>query len=197
MTWESRIAKKPKYLRAIGLISTEATALEYHLATLFARTVFIPIKVARAIYLTPRSASARLEILKSAAEAALEPSQKIDLHSEFIKEENRRAKALKRIVSIVKRSHNVLNRRHDVMHNVWGVADRKYRGRVARIQLPPRGPLSAVLTPLRVLHDLTKDIRTLIADVEDLTAEFQVHPPTLTDMRSSEPEKSPSQNPQS
>ena len=72
MTWESQLEKRPRFVKAIGMVSIETSALEYFLAELFGHILFISTPVAQAIYLTPRSATARVDILGSKLNKSLE-----------------------------------------------------------------------------------------------------------------------------
>lgn len=65
--------RHPEHVRAIGMISIENANLEHSLARLFATMLFISVPVGHAIYLTPKSAIARIEIFENAAKRALQP----------------------------------------------------------------------------------------------------------------------------
>src|ERR1700687_493469 len=69
MAWQSILEKHPEHVRLIGMIAIETGNLEIALADLFARMLSIPLRIGRAVYLTPQSAQARLDILVNAAKA--------------------------------------------------------------------------------------------------------------------------------
>jgi hypothetical protein len=73
--WWSPLEECPEHVRAIGMISIENANLflEYELADLFFRILQIRPHVGRAIYLTPKSAIARIEIFENASKAVLAP----------------------------------------------------------------------------------------------------------------------------
>jgi hypothetical protein len=60
MTSHSVLELLPEYVRAIGMISIENANMEFALAGLFASVIQVPLSTGRAIYLTPKSAMARL-----------------------------------------------------------------------------------------------------------------------------------------
>ena len=71
MPWKSILEDHPEHVRLIGLIAIETGNLELALADLLARMLSIPLRIGRAVYLTPQSSGARLHILKNAARASL------------------------------------------------------------------------------------------------------------------------------
>ena len=74
MAWESILEKHPEHTRLIGMIAIETGNLELALADVFARMLSIPLRIGRAVYLTPQASHARLDILKNAARAEFERS---------------------------------------------------------------------------------------------------------------------------
>ena len=112
---QSTLEKHPDYVQAIGMISIENANLEIALAELFARVLLIGIDVGEAIYLTPRSAFARLDTLKVTVEATLRPRKRGGQN------ETRKAETLGRSLDIHDRAKKVIGRRHEVIHNTWGI----------------------------------------------------------------------------
>ena len=68
----------PEYVKANGMVSLEAIALEIRLSQLLARMLSISVRTAQAIYLTPKAEQTRIDIFRNAAHAALSlpPSKK-------------------------------------------------------------------------------------------------------------------------
>jgi hypothetical protein len=68
--FQSSLEKHPEYVRAIGMISIETTSLDIMLGDLLAATLGIPESIGHAIYLTPRSATARIELFQNVTKYA-------------------------------------------------------------------------------------------------------------------------------
>jgi hypothetical protein len=117
MAWQSILEKHPQHARLIGMIAIETGNLELALADLFARMLSIPLRIGRAVYLTPQSSAARLHILKNAARAEFERP----MRSKTMKDQY--ASALKRVLDIHDRADKAIIRRHRVVHDSWGYSE--------------------------------------------------------------------------
>lgn len=157
------------------MISIENANLELALGELLARVLHIRTEIGESVYLTPRSAFARLEIFEAAAKAGLRPKREGD---RFYENEEAKAAALARVLSIVGRAKNVVDRRHKVIHDAWGIMDET--GEVFRAPLPPRE--NETHEPISTLRSLIRDLRQLISDTKELSTEFKQTPPTLVDV---------------
>jgi hypothetical protein len=151
--WWSPLEDCPEHVRAIGMISIENANLEYELADLFSRILQIHPRVGRAIYLTPKSAIARIEIFENASKAVLSP--KTD-------SENLAAAFLEKALCIASRARAVVGKRHEIIHDGWGVDSQT--GNVLRI--PTKRAQAPV--PLADLQNLVRDFRLLIYDAARL-----------------------------
>ena len=87
----SRLEKHPEFVQAIGMISIENANLEAQMARLFSRALFIPMHVGFAIYLTPKSAIARLENISERNQGRATP-ERIGGTSEKTKGRSRQSK---------------------------------------------------------------------------------------------------------
>ena len=67
MAWPSILEKHPEHVHLIGMISIENANLKMELS---ARRLFIPLRIGRALYLSPQAAHARLDVLRNATKAA-------------------------------------------------------------------------------------------------------------------------------
>jgi hypothetical protein len=68
--FQSSLEKHPEHVRAIGMISIETTSLDIMFGGLLAATLGVPKNIGQAIYLTPRSAAARIELFRNVAKYA-------------------------------------------------------------------------------------------------------------------------------
>jgi hypothetical protein len=168
----STLEEYPDHVRAIGMISIENANLESMLATLFSRMLFIHPRVGHAIYLTPKSAIARIEIFENAAKAALRPQGTAEHKSQL-------RTALTRAQRIATRARTLVGKRHGIIHDSWGVD--KETGHVERSPLNSWDATKPV--PLATLQQLIDEFRQLIDDVFDLQKAFRDSPPTLVDLR--------------
>lgn len=168
---KSPLEDHPEYVRAIGMISVENANLEHSLATLFCRVAFISLGIGHAIYLTPKSSLARIEILEKATKVALAPYGH-EPHRKKLKS------ASIRVEAIIKRAKKLIGKRHGIIHDAWGVS--KETGDVQRYVLgfPQRK------SPIKIaeLERTVSEFRDLIGEVRALSREFKAHPPRLVDL---------------
>jgi hypothetical protein len=176
----SRLVDYPKHVEAIGMIAIETVDLELELAGLFAQMLMLKPSVGRAIFLSPKSEQARLDIFRDAANAEFSPNPRAKPKSPL---EQQKAAALSKVKGMISRSQDAVNRRHRVIHDEWEVSDvdqeiqrRVVDGKVTREAKP---------TPINELEDQIHSLRVLIDDVYDLAREFRARPPRMIDMKKS------------
>jgi len=174
--WESSLEDHPEYVHAIGMISIENANLESGLSDLFSSIIGVSPRVGYAIYLTPKSAIARIEIFENATNAAFAPKKRgggDDEHKAKLK------RARDRALKIAKRARTVIGKRHGIIHDSWGIDEKhgvlRYITGSDRLESRP--------VPLPELQSLVRDFRRLIIDVDDMRAEFSEHPPYMIDLR--------------
>jgi hypothetical protein len=175
MPWKSILEGHPEHVRLIGLIAIEAGNLELAVANLFARMLSIPLRIGRAVYLTPQSSAARLHMLKNAARAEFERP----MRSKILRDQY--ASALKRVIEIHDRASKAINRRHRVVHDSWGFNEDDME--VSRLVIDGNPDRESAAAPLKQLEDQLKSLRKLIDDAGTLSREFARHPPTMVDLR--------------
>jgi hypothetical protein len=173
----------PDYVEAIGMISIENANLENELSDLFSRVIGVTTRVGYAIYMTPKSAMAQVEILENAAKATFAPRKRGGGNEEH---KAKLRSALKRTLSIAGRAKALIGKRHAIIHDSWGVR----HGKIMRYKRSSP-TLESRHVPLSELQTLVKDYRRLIASATALEKEFRDHPPSLIDLRlsNSPPEK--------
>jgi len=157
------------------MISIENANLEGALAILFSRTVSVPFKVGQAIYLTPKSAIARIEIFKNAARAMLSPNTWKGDEAQ----QKQMAIALSKIIKLIERAETLTGKRHGIIHDRWFLdSDTDEVARLS-LSLPAKtdGPV-----PLATLERLIADFRSLIDDVHELSAEFKTRNPHMVNL---------------
>jgi hypothetical protein len=169
-------------VQAIGMISLETVALELELANLFSRMLSIPISIARAIYMTPKSDQVRLEVLRNAAHAALDPNPEPKAAQAAF--EKKKAAALKQVIDITKHAQEAINERHRVVHDSWGVSAKT--GEIVRITVDGRTRAPKAID-LKELQRQVNNLRLLIDEVIDAASHFDHNPPTLVSMQLDEP----------
>lgn len=173
--WESALEDHPEYVHAIGMISIENANLENMLSDLFSSIVGVSPRIGYSIYLTPKSAIARIEIFENATRAAFAPKKRgggDDEHKAQLK------RARDRALRIAARARTVIGKRHGIIHDSWGVDE----GRVIRY-ISGSSRLDSKPVTLPELKNLVREFRRLILDADDLRAEFNKKPPYLIDMR--------------
>jgi hypothetical protein len=160
-------------VRAIGMISIENANLETALAELFSRMIFVPLPVGRAIYLTPKSAMARIEIFENAANA-------VGLGRGDEEHQRKKGDALRRSLSLAGRANTLIGKRHGIIHDSWGLDSETDEVRRRSLGRPSKtdGPV-----PVEELNRLIDEFRLLIDDARALAAEFRESPPSLVDLR--------------
>jgi hypothetical protein len=174
----SRLEKHPEFVRAIGMISIENANIEAQMARLFSRILFIPLHVGFAIYLTPKSATARIEIFQKAIKAALRPTGPEE-HQKKLKD------ALDKANRLANRVKTVTGKRHQIIHDVWGVDE---TGDVVRKPLPAF--VESEKVPITKLNNMIREMRTLSREIRDTAEEFRQSPPSLVSMATTSQDKS-------
>lgn len=167
----------PKYVRAIGMVSLEAIAMELRLALLFARVMGIPLRTAQAIYLTPKAEQTRFDIFKNAVHAhlAVSPTKKNSVLGK------QKTKALKDVLSIISRAEKLIRQRHRVIHDEWNYSDTEKK--VTRKLID--GHPGRERTPIKKkdLDILIESMRVIIDDAYDLAKAYSEHPPFMVSLK--------------
>lgn len=151
------------------MISIENGNLELALSWLFAAILDLSVSVGQAIYLTPKSAFARLEILENAAKAYFHVPSTLEAYDRV---RERYANDLSRTLAILKRCQKVIGKRHSIMHDGWGSRDDGQEVVRASFPIPPNSDQIGEHVPLSELEKTVSQFRSLIDDVRDLTTEF-------------------------
>jgi hypothetical protein len=125
MTWQSVLEKHPEHVRAIGMISIEQANLDIMLSELLAVILDVPPHLGQAVFLTPQSAMARIQILENVAKIAFPTYKPDDVADDLVavtkatnasREQDRR-----RVETIVKKAKSIVGKRHEIIHDVWGL----------------------------------------------------------------------------
>jgi hypothetical protein len=148
--FESALENFPEYARLIGMVNVEIGNLEITLGLLLAAILNVHGTVGQTIYLTPKSAFARLEILENVVN--------------MIVAEDGGGQA--NLLKIVERTKAALGKRHELIHGLWGITDGKvgiYAVPVVKDDAKPK-PIS-----IKYLKEVIRDIRGLV-----MAAEIQI-----------------------
>jgi hypothetical protein len=174
MPTRHQLSRHPDHVKAIGMMALETVDLELELTLLFSRMLGLSYTVAEAIYMTPKSEQARLDILRNAAEAlfASHPRSKQD-SSRSIK----RLAAKKQVLSIVGRAEKYIMKRNRAMHDEWYVISKTRE--IKRMQVD--GRINRVGTPIPIteLRNDVRSLRLLIDEATKLAKEFAKKPPSM------------------
>jgi outer membrane translocation and assembly module TamA len=162
----SRLEDHPEFVQAIGMISIENSNLEDALAVLFSRVLQIGTNVGRAIYLTPKSAMARLEILQNASKEVFRPKTR----PESAEGRRYRDEALKKVLALARRAEAVIGKRHAIMHDSWGFDLES--GSVVRFNTVAVSEKKTV--DLTSLQKLVHDLRQLMYEVDELARDLHI-----------------------
>jgi len=150
--YRSPLERRPKFVKAIGMISIENSSLEVLLAELFAALLGIHGEFGILIYFTPKAAIPRLDMIDNVTEPSLAGYPEL----------------VAKIRAIVKRAKAAIGRRHDVMHTLWAF-DHPADG-VQQILLPS---LKGGEVKLSTLDKLIADYRSLIEETAPLIDDVQ------------------------
>ena len=159
--YQTVLEKHPEVLRLIGALSVEATNLDVALAKLLSAVLHIDHQYGRVVYLTPKSAYARLEILENSIKEATRKQSPIQ----------------KELLSYTKRARTLIGKRHEAMHFAWGVS-RNEEAKVTVSNLPFSSDRGVETKELGDLKRTISDLRVLINEVwEKAEAMFEEWPP--------------------
>jgi len=159
------------------MIAIETGNLEIALATLFARMLSVPMRTGRAVYLTPKAAHARLDILRNAAKAAFDRKVKSKELNDHYKE------ALAKVTDIISRAGKANDKRNRIVHDSWGYNDDD--NEVSRLMIDGNPDGQSVSVPLSELENDLKSLRIVIQDAASLARHFHKNPPLIADLRNS------------
>ena len=159
--YQTALERHPDMLQLIGTMSVEATNLDIVLARLLSAVLHIDTNYGSIVYLTPKSAYARLEILENTISEATEKNSEIN----------------KELSSLVKRARGVIGKRHETMHVSWGVSKENPEN-ICFEKLPFKRDGQSETKQKKELERVIFDTRDLITDVI-LTADnmFRDWPP--------------------
>jgi hypothetical protein len=152
--YRSPLEKHSKHVRAIGMITVENSSLEALLADLLAVVIGVHPDLGVALFYSPKSAIARLDLITNALAVVYHDGDPVRV----------------KIESIIGRSRAVMGRRHDIIHSLWAINEVSGEPRVAKISFPKwsGGPVS-----IQELYDVIKTYRSIIDDVIRLFGELQ------------------------
>ena len=145
----------PEHLKAIGLIAVEATLLETSLGTLLAAVIDAPEYFGQIVYLTPKSAIARLDTLENVVEWLL------------VKDST----GAKKLEGVAKRTRAILGKRHKVVHGCWGITN----GKVSVYSLPQKEDDKPEPYTVEQLMRIVSDIRDLVAEMVEIIRELRTY----------------------
>jgi hypothetical protein len=164
MVWSSILARHPKHVQAIGMISIENANIDLALCWLLGAVLGVSGEVANAIYMTPKQAQTRLDIFRSVMRAHLQPSHVKDPPNVIVE-------LLDKTEDFFKRANTLSQKRHSVMHDVWGANE---SDEVVRDRLPIKDFLnSGTVAPLPELQAIIHGMRVLISEIQAITKKLQ------------------------
>lgn len=133
------------------MTSVEMANLDIFLGYLFCAILKIPPAAAE-IYLSPKAAFARLDLIEVAIKSML------------VEE----SAGYKHLLSLHKRAVRITSDRHNLIHDVWGTNP---DGQVGRRSIRTSNPITPV--PLKQLEQMIQDIRVLIGDVREAALKLE------------------------
>jgi hypothetical protein len=150
--YQSVLEQFPKHAKAIGMTTIEIANLDIFLGYLFSAILKIPAHVGKDIFLTPRAATARLDLLETAIDSMIAKNSAMKKH----------------LISLHKRAWNIISQRHSKIHDLWGTNP---AGEVGH--KPARGVAQLKPVPLEELERMILDIRLLTGDVRSAALELE------------------------
>lgn len=158
--YQSPLEAHPEHVAAIGMIAIEMGNLDFMLGGLLGALLHIDMEIARTIYLTPRVALGRIEILENAIKTSVQPNT--DMFRE--------------VDGIRKRARKLIDKRHTMVHEHWGVDIAT--GIPSRQRIPHRTEPASTPVPIHELRNMIRDIRRVATDAFDVTgALYKSWPP--------------------
>jgi hypothetical protein len=123
--YQTVLEEFPDHAKAIGIASIEVANLDIFLGYMFAAILKIPAPVGEALFLTPNSAFARLELLKTAINEMM-----ID-----------KSPGQNQLMTLYNRAANIVTKRNSMIHDSWGT---NAAGEVARRDIRALAPMTPV-----------------------------------------------------
>ena len=101
------LVQRPKHAQAIGILTIEISRLERSISELLGTILGMHFLLAEAIYFTPNSNIARMDIISNVAPLAL----------------NQHPKKVKRINRFNERAKAAMGKRHQIIHYFWTLSE--------------------------------------------------------------------------
>jgi hypothetical protein len=159
----STLDQHPDHVSAIGMMSVEVGNLEFMLGELLGSLLHIDPDFGAIVYLTPKSYSGRLEILKNVVSFSLNESSGVR----------------KKIDLIIQKAERYIGKRHALIHESWGVSVENST-QVVRRPMPYLDKRPAKVVTVRELTDLVENMRELADEVRLLTQDLLSEWPPYT-----------------
>ena len=144
----------PEHVRLVGMISIEMANMDYTLASLLGSLLHIDEEIGRTLYLTPRVAIGKLEMLGNTITASVRAGSERD----------------KQLRDLLAKARSIIQKRHEMIHDFWGVDEET--GHPSRISLPTRPTKPKRLAPINELEDMVTQIRTIMTTADFLARTF-------------------------
>jgi hypothetical protein len=180
--FQSVLESHKEHVHAIGMISIELANLELFMGQMLAALIGIDPYLGEIIYLTPKTGIGRIAVLENAMDYLLVEG----------------STGHKYLGSLLGKAKAVMQRRHDLIHVVWA-ENAANTDEVCRLPLPLKhDPPKSIPVPIQDLTNLIRDIRLLVADVQQETRRMgmsrtaavlaeKFNPPSSSPPKSSEP----------
>ena len=153
--WQSGSALilKPDHVHALGMISIEMANLEMHFGSLLGALIHVNANIGRLIYLTPKAAIARLDIIVNVLPVCIKPD----------------APANRQIRDLLSKARKLIGKRHMLIHGAWALSSSAPEADVLIHELPftPTKPPRQI--PLSELEEMIEGIRSLTDGVAAIT----------------------------
>lgn len=149
------LSQKPDYLKAVGLITAEWTAVEHQMLTLFAILANCGSDVAAAIFSAIESNRGRREIILSVAKVTLRDNPD---------------GLLKEVEALLDRTRKAVSKRNRFAHALWSVSE---DGTVATVTQPP---IVATTVTVKELEQASDQMARLQHDFVILIGRFYGFP---------------------
>jgi hypothetical protein len=158
--YRSILVNHPDYVSALGMITIEVANLEICLGRLLGAILNVEESIGQIIYLTPKSAFGRLEIIENLVSGIMEPG----------------SEGVRHLESITGKAKSILGKRHKLIHALWGSPNEG----VSIYSLPIDDKTKAEPVSLTSLNEIIRDIRNLVATINGtLQPLYQHHKETI------------------
>lgn len=151
LDYKSPLENHPDIVKAIGMVTIESSVLDLMIGRMLGGILGIEEAFSTAIYLTPKSAFARIEMIKNAI-------------NEY--EENDEIQTIRRVLKRVKA---ITNKRHAIIHSLYGPGSLSEHAIQIDMPMTTESIRSERTITVNAMNVVIQDMRNLISEIVQIT----------------------------